>query len=117
SRIEEGSERSYSIDTIEKLEHHDRPGFLIGSDAFAEIRTWHRWRDVVDAVEFIVVPRPGAAYSVPPGARVTEVPGVSLEESSSAVRSQIAEGRDDVPVPPGVLAYIRAHSLYGSGDL
>ena len=56
SRLEEGTARSYSIDTIEKLRAHLAPGdqlyFLIGADAFAEIRTWHRWRDVVRGVRF-----------------------------------------------------------------
>jgi nicotinic acid mononucleotide adenylyltransferase len=36
--------------------------FLIGADAFAEIRTWYRWQDVVRLVEFIVVTRPGSDY-------------------------------------------------------
>jgi len=57
SRIEEGSERSYSITTIEKLKECGIApiGFLIGADAFAEIESWHRWKDVVHSVEFIVV--------------------------------------------------------------
>src|SRR5579862_637552 len=41
SRLEEGTERSYSIDTIEKLRTTLAPGdqlfFIIGADAFAEI--------------------------------------------------------------------------------
>src|SRR5689334_318123 len=43
SRIEAGTARSYSIDTIERL-HAAGVGslaFLIGADAFAEIQTWH----------------------------------------------------------------------------
>ena len=40
SRLEEGRARSYSIHTI-------------------EIRTWHRREEVLAAVEFIVVSRPG----------------------------------------------------------
>ena len=34
--------------------------FLIGGDAFADIRSWYRWQDVVASVEFIVVTRPRA---------------------------------------------------------
>src|SRR5580693_6770416 len=48
SRLEEGVEKSYSIHTIERVQ---APGltvfFIIGADAYAEIRTWYRWEDVV----------------------------------------------------------------------
>src|SRR5579863_7276235 len=60
SRIEapigDSSVRSYSIETIEKLlELGIKPlSFLIGADAFREISTWYRWKDVVASVEFIV---------------------------------------------------------------
>src|SRR6266700_3009947 len=71
SRLEEGTVRSYSIDTIEKVRSamalSDELFFIIGSDAFAEIRTWHRWEDVTRAVCFIVVNRPGHRYAIPPG--------------------------------------------------
>ena len=66
SRLEEGGRRSYSIDTIEKLQARIGPAdelfFIIGADAFAEIRTWRRWEDVARRVRFIVVSRPGHLY-------------------------------------------------------
>jgi len=116
SRIEEGTARSYSIDTIERL-HAVGVGslaFLIGADAFADIRTWHRWRDVIAAVEFLVVTRPGAGYQIPEGARVRPLEGVELPISSSDIRAQIARGNLDVPVPEPVIRYIREHGLYQS---
>lgn len=114
SRIEENFARSYSILTVEKmLEEGFGPlGFLIGADAFAEIETWHRWADLVRLVEFIVVTRPGAEWRLPPGATVTEMPGLWLPVSSSEVRRAIAAGEADVPVPPAVLAWIRERGLY-----
>ena len=116
SRIEEGFDRSYSILTIEKVLQQEKGplGFLIGADAFAEIRTWHRWVDVIRLVDFIVVTRPGAIYDVPEGARVQELAGLELPESSSDIRARIARGESNVPVPAAVLAYIREHGLYGS---
>jgi nicotinate-nucleotide adenylyltransferase len=116
SRIEAGESRSYSILTIEKLKG---PGvaplhFLIGADAFREIQTWYRWRDVVASVEFIVVTRPGASWEVPPYAIVRELAGLDLPVSSSEVRKQLVEGASEVPVPASVLAYIREHGLYRS---
>ena len=116
SRLEEGTENSYSIETIERV--HALLGgsaelfFLIGADAFAEIGTWHRWRDVIASVEFIVVSRPGRMYTVPEGARVHRLEGVDLPVSSSGIRQQLAEGDDRVDVPPAVFTYIREHGLY-----
>src|SRR5690242_16542429 len=69
SRLEEGSGRSYSIDTIEKVRggmaSTDELFFIIGADAFAEVQTWRRWRDVAAAVRFLVVSRPNAIYTAP----------------------------------------------------
>jgi nicotinate-nucleotide adenylyltransferase len=116
SRIEAGTARSYSIDTIERLEAAGAGplAFLIGADAFADIQTWHRWRDVIAAVEFLVVTRPGAGYQVPEGARVRPLEGLELPISSSEIRAQISRGRFDVPVPEPVVRYIREHGLYQS---
>jgi nicotinate-nucleotide adenylyltransferase len=107
--------RSYSIVTIEKLRGAGWGPlfFLIGADAFAEIRTWHRWRDVVASVGFIVVTRPGSSYEKPAGAVVNELPGIESPVSSSLVRARLANG-GEVPVPDAVLAYIRDHRLYQS---
>ncbi len=114
SRIEENSSPSYSIVTIEALvaQGEGPLAFLIGADAFAEIRTWRKWQDVVRLVEFIVVTRPGAEYEAPEGAVVHSLGGLDLPVSSSEVRDQIARDESDVPVPPPVMRYIREHGLY-----
>lgn len=113
SRLEEDEGKSYSIRTIERLrDRGDQLFFLIGADAFAEIRTWHRWRDVVRAVEFIVVSRPGTICEFPPGARVHRLEGLNFVVSSSEIRERLTAGDDRVSVPPGVLAYIRERRLY-----
>src|SRR4029079_1464111 len=68
SRLEEGQELSYSIHTIERVQALGGDVFfVIGADAFAEIRSWHRWEDVIRAVDFIVVARPGHEFISPPG--------------------------------------------------
>ncbi|MDQ2898210.1 MAG: nicotinate-nucleotide adenylyltransferase [Acidobacteriota bacterium] len=124
SRLEEGPEYSYSIHTIEKARAElmveigaEIRGavelyFLIGADAFAEIRTWHRWMDVVQAVEFIVVSRPGAAYQIPSGARVIRLEDLELPVSSSEIRKNVAAGLTDADLPPDVAAYIRERGIY-----
>jgi nicotinate-nucleotide adenylyltransferase len=118
SRLEEGTERSYSIDTIEKvragMSPDDQLFFLIGADAFAEIRTWRRWRDVARAVHFLVVSRPGRIYDTPEETTVSRLDSLDLPVSSSEIRKALAAGERPGNVPPPVLAYILDHGLYGT---
>jgi nicotinate-nucleotide adenylyltransferase len=116
SRLEEGQARSYSIDTIERVKTAnpgDRIFFLIGADAFAEIRTWHRWEEVLSAVEFIVVSRPGHRYDVPDGARALTLETLSLDVSSSDIRAALRAGRMPEALPEPVRHYIAGRGLYG----
>ena len=117
SRLEEGTARSYSIETIEKVRAQMAPGdelfFLIGADAFAEIRTWHRWRDVARAVRFLVVSRPGHAYDAPAEVRFDRVDTLELPVSSSEIRRALAAGERPDAMPKGVLQYISERGLYG----
>ena len=116
SRLEEGAARNYSIDTIERLRpslaREDTLYFLIGADAFSEIETWKRWREVIAAVEFLVVSRPGHDFDVPEGARVERLDTLALVSSSSDVRAQIARGETPSDVTPAVMNYIRERGLY-----
>jgi nicotinate-nucleotide adenylyltransferase len=116
SRLESGAERSFSIDTIERLRAELSPGdrlfFLSGADAFAEIRTWKRWRDVAASVEFIVVSRPGHEYEIPAETRVHRLDSLDLPVSSSDVRARIASGAEVRDAPAAVLQYIREKGLY-----
>jgi nicotinate-nucleotide adenylyltransferase len=116
SRIEEHTVRSYSIDTVEKVRAQLAPGddlyFLIGADAFAEIRTWHRWREVAASVCFLVVSRPHALYDAPPGVCFDRLDTLSLEISSSDVRRRLAAGERPPELSPPVLEYIAEHGLY-----
>jgi len=115
SRIEEGAAPSYSIHTIERVRagaDYDPLYFLIGADAFADIGTWFRWRDVVGAVTFIVVSRPGAKYDVPLGANTLRLEDLDLNVSSSEIRKSIKMDAKALPVPDSVATYIQEHQLY-----
>ncbi len=118
SRLEQGQLLSYSFDTIQRvratLQPDDDLFFLIGADAFAEIGTWYRAGDVLRAVEFIVVSRPGYAYPVPDGATVRRLETLALHVSSSAIRSRLAARAAVDELNPAVLAYIGRHKLYQS---
>jgi nicotinate-nucleotide adenylyltransferase len=120
SRLEEGSERSYSIDTIQKLRATLRPEdelfFILGADAFAELHTWHRWRDVALSVRFIVVNRPGYFYDAPAGTKVDRLDEVDLITSSSDLRRRLSSTSVELDAPPGVIEYIRLHRLYGASQ-
>ena len=116
SRLEEDNRKSYSIFTIERvralLAPADELFFIIGADAFAEIQTWFRWQDVLAAVEFIVVTRPGHEYEVPKGAKVRRLETLALPVSSSEIRRKLAAGEVAEELPAGVAEFIRARGLY-----
>jgi nicotinate-nucleotide adenylyltransferase len=116
SRLEQGDRRSYSIHTIEsfqaRLKPEDELFFVIGADAFAEIRTWLRWQEVVEAVQFIIVSRPGHEYAAPAGARVERLDNLEMPVSSTGIREALLEGRFDVAAPREVVDYIRERGLY-----
>jgi nicotinate-nucleotide adenylyltransferase len=116
SRLEEGARRSYSVNTVEKvrarMDAADDLYFLIGADAFAEIRSWRRWREVASAAEFLVASRPGYAYEVPEGVRLRRLDTLALGGSSSEIRAALAAGRRPAGVPAQVLDYIFEEALY-----
>jgi nicotinate-nucleotide adenylyltransferase len=118
SRLEEGTARSYSIDTIDKLRARLAPGdqlyFLIGADAFAEIGTWHRWRDVVCGVRFLVVSRPGHVYQSPPGVEFDRIDDIKVPLSSSEIRRALAARQSPAGLPAAVLNYTVSRGLYGA---
>jgi nicotinate-nucleotide adenylyltransferase len=117
SRLEAGVLKSYSILTIERVQATlppaDRLFFLIGADAFADVKTWFRWEDVIAAVEFIVVSRPGHTFEIPDGAVVHRLESLSLDVSSSAIRQSLARGIRPAGIPDGVFFYIQKNGLYG----
>jgi nicotinate-nucleotide adenylyltransferase len=113
SRLEEGNRKSYSIDTIERVKAaNGAVFFIIGADAFAEIKTWHRWQDVIRSVEFIVAARPGHWIVSPPGALVHRLETLELPVSSSEIRDALARGETPSELPAAVADYIRANGLY-----
>jgi nicotinate-nucleotide adenylyltransferase len=115
-RLEEGAGASYTIHTIERVRGQlaagDRLYFLIGADAFAEIGSWYRSADMLQAVEFIVVSRPGYVYPVPEKARIHRLETLALPVSSSEIRRALEQGETSDELPDSVAGYIHAHGLY-----
>jgi nicotinate-nucleotide adenylyltransferase len=135
--------KSYTVDTFTTLrrEFPDRPLLLLlGADAFRGLTTWHRWRELFDLANLVVVERPGvdleaglpppllailrerlvaspeSLLSRPAGA-ILRQPIAPLDVSATEIREHIARRADAAEMnrgllPPAVLAYIDLHHLY-----
>jgi nicotinate-nucleotide adenylyltransferase len=134
--------RSYTSDTLtrflqtEELES-SQVFFITGADAFAEIATWHRYPEVLDLANFIVVSRPGvrvdtlrerlpalASRMVTMSAQreprsdslsIFLVDAPTPDVSSSDIRKRLAEGRSISGLVPGTVErHIAHHGLYSA---
>ncbi|WP_420640229.1 nicotinate-nucleotide adenylyltransferase [Candidatus Poriferisocius sp.] len=107
---------TYTVPTLEAYRSdnaEDALYLIVGSDAAATMDTWHRYPEIAELAEVVVVDRPGAVGGRPPVAhQVVECPLVDL--SSTMVREWAEAGRPlDGLVPPAALAYGRKAGLYG----
>jgi len=118
SRMEEGQNHSYTVETLrrfrETMSPEDRLFFLIGSDAFDELHSWHQAERVIQLTEFIVVERPGHHYRVAEHALMHRLDGLALPVSSSGIRARLADGEPTPELPPAVRNYIEERGLYGA---
>lgn len=74
----------YTFDTLTELKSvypDDRIFFVMGADSWNDIRTWHRWEEVLLLTDHIVVSRPG--YEV------------SLDHVTDIVRERIVDVRGE----------------------
>lgn len=137
----DGTAPSYTASTLERL-RAAYPGehvfFLLGSDAFAQITTWHRWRELPDLATLVILHRPGATLAGgdplgPPEFRDRLVPHAALgpggqevpigaivmlanegvDVSASELRRRLRQGdRAPALLDPLVAAYAVKHRLY-----
>jgi nicotinate-nucleotide adenylyltransferase len=108
--------------------------FITGADAFAEIETWHRYPEVLNAAHFAVVPRPGstlaslrqklpglASRMIEPkqlddadAPRIILVAAETPAIAATDIRARAGRGESlEGLVPASVAAYIEQHALYG----
>jgi len=118
SRMEEGQNDSYTVETLRRfrkgMAEGERLFFLIGSDAFDELDSWHESQHVIELTEFIVVERPGRQYRVAKNAIVHRLDGLALPISSSGIRERLASGEPTPELPAEVRKYIEDRGLYGA---
>ncbi len=137
--------KSFTVDTLRELrrEWPTAPlAWIVGSDTFLGLTSWHRYRELLDLAHLIVVARPGvdlaaqlhgelariwnahatadrdAIKTTPAGAIVT-IETSPHAISATAIRQALASAPADRHalgqlLPAAVLAYIETHHLYGA---
>ncbi len=122
---------SYTIDTIDQLRSRqpERPlAMVIGADMLLDLPNWHRAEQVVEAIDFYVLARPGwqeqfdSAFDTIRdrfGPRHVDrirdgvIAAPLLEISSTMIRNRLAQGRSvRFLVPDPVASLIEQRRLY-----
>ena len=107
---------SYTATTLRTLaETHPDVSFevIVGSDAAAQLHTWHDAEWLADNATFAVVQRGGQQAQPSDGFTVTEVSCPQLEISSTDIRTRVASGASiRYLCPEPVRAFIIANGLY-----
>ena len=133
-----------SQETLERLRHElgaKRPiVLLLGTDAFRNLSSWERWRDLFPLAHVLVAQRPGHSLTLGgmpaalaaewrkragtpdvlrerPGGNVVTYGTTALDISASAIRAHFAQARSPrYLLPSAVLDYIEAHGLYAQSS-
>jgi len=131
---------TYTVDTLQELRKElgdEMPLiWLIGSDAFSRLDTWHRWQDLFELAHFAVVVRPGEkplettlgtdlataiqhrAATAPelnrqPAGSIVSLALTPPKISSTQIRERCQNGESlRGLVPAAVCDYIEHHKLY-----
>jgi len=131
---------SYSSDTLRELKatlgKDTELFFLVGSDAFLEIRTWKNYQALFDYAHFVLIPRAGCdlkrleefilevdrgvkkheeknVYTMPSGNRVIIYYSTLLDISGTGIRNMVREGKSiTFLVPEAVQTYTVREGLY-----
>jgi len=132
---------TYTVDTLAEFRRECGPSaplcFLCGTDAFAEVETWHRWESLFDLAHFVVAVRADdslaagraaiprallprltesrAELASSPAGRIATFPMTPLAISSTAIRS-LARAAASIRylTPDPVVDHIHQRSLYGT---
>ena len=135
-RAEREGRPSYTVETLEELRvvHPDAVLlWVVGSDAYREITAWHRWREVLELANLVVLNRPGAPLDLPaeldaltrarrlehppaaPAGGILILEAPMLAVSATRIRGALARSEGAVAdlLPPAVYTYIKEHHLYG----
>jgi nicotinate-nucleotide adenylyltransferase len=134
---------SYSVESLRELKQELGEDvalcFVTGADAFMNLASWHRWRELFGLCHFIIAARPGHAFTENPDilpqelnaecARrwVSSVDSLKqatsgmifiaqttlLDISATVIRARVAAGKSvRYLIPDAALDYIAANHLY-----
>lgn len=118
-------QRNYTVLTLEMLARR-YPGarlyLAVGSDMLESFRAWHRWQDILELAQLVVVSREigddcalhSAARSLDPsGSRILMAQVEALPMASREIRRRLAQGEDcAAALPAEVRQVIRREGLY-----
>jgi nicotinate-nucleotide adenylyltransferase len=134
---------SYTVPSLQRLraQYGERRSLvlLLGSDAFAGLTSWHRWRELFDLAHIALATRPGFALSAldltpalanelknrsvdaavtigkRPAGNVLAFAMTPLAISATALRERLSWGGSvRYLLPDGVLDYIHRNQLYAA---
>ncbi len=130
---------SYSIETLRELHealHAPEIFFILGTDAFLEIKTWKEYEQLFHYAHFVIIMRPGfrsrgldllfselgarssdedsrGLYLMPSGKKIMVMATTLMDISSTGVRRSVREGKSvRFLVPQTVIQYIEKQRLY-----
>ncbi|HAS50275.1 MAG TPA: nicotinic acid mononucleotide adenylyltransferase [Gammaproteobacteria bacterium] len=129
---------SYMVDTLASLRAEVGPEtplcLIVGTDAFRELHTWHRWRELTHWTHIVVMQRPGLLQPLPPvlekfitpqvifdtlalrrkpSGSVLFQPVTQLNISATHIRALLAQGQSPrYLLPEAVLTSIHEQRLY-----
>ncbi|MEP6685832.1 MAG: nicotinate-nucleotide adenylyltransferase [Verrucomicrobiota bacterium] len=109
---------SYTIDTVEEIRQREGAAeyfFLIGDDNLARLETWHRFNELRQLVQFVVLSRGNAeAEKIQPRYPVIHR---QINISATDIRNRVATGHSiSYLVPPSVEEIIRRRQIYQEQD-
>ena len=121
---------SFTVDTIQALKKNlpqaDSIHFIVGTDSFLEIDTWHQWQNLIQLCDFIIINRGTGEKELNEKleylenalqtqlsnkflfAKTPYIPISSTEIRAAASRKESLSGL----VTPEVALYIERHALY-----
>ena len=127
SRLEiDRSGKSFSADTLKTLRNEYPEAelyYIIGTDAFMNLRCWHQFKALLPLCRFLVCPRLPAMdkqaldreirYLSSLGAKVDFIPVTPVPVSSSEIRASLAEGILPSSLDCSIQEYCSCKGLYG----
>ena len=117
---------TYTYDTLVRLRDKLPKAslfYIIGADTLMQLKTWHRYEDVLKLCTFLVCPRNGGPDAdellaeqhrlAKAGGKIAFVGMEPVDVSSTQIRAALAQGREPAMLDPMVGEYAAACGLYG----